>query len=185
MGHAPQALRTQIPAGAGRAARPPVSDPALPHPLTPDLEHLVRQVATDAGYQLCGLQLMTHRIPMTLQVQLRLGDGGDVNLDDCANFSGVLGDALEADGLLEEAYVLEISSPGIAETLSDDRDFRSFRGFPVCVRYRDAKTGAEAEREGLLLERTDDSVQINVRGRTVRFPRADVISVRLTTPTEG
>jgi ribosome maturation factor RimP len=55
----------------------------------------------------------------------------------------------------------------------------------VCVRYRDAKTGAEAEREGLLLERTDDSVLINVRGRSVRLPRADVISVRLTTPTEG
>ena len=102
-----------------------------------------------------------------------------------ASFSGLLDDALEAAGLIEDAYVLEISSPGIAETLNEDRDFRSFRGFPVCVRYRDAKTGAEAEREGLLLERTDDSVQINVRGRTVRLPRADVIAVRLTTPTEG
>ena len=157
----------------------------LPHPLIPDLERLASQVAADAGFQVCGVQLLTHRIPMTLQVQLRLADGGDVSLDNCASFRHLLDDALEAAALIEEAYVLEISSPGIAETLSDDRDFRSFRGFPVCVRYRDAKTGAEAEREGLLLERTDDSVQINVRGRTVRFPRADVISVRLTTPTEG
>lgn len=163
----------------------PVQRSGLPHPLIPDLERLASQVATDAGFQVCGVQLLTHRIPMTLQVQLRLADGGDVSLDNCASFSHLLDDALEAAALIEEAYVLEISSPGIAETLSDDRDFRSFRGFPVCVRYRDAKTGAEAEREGLLLERTDDSVQINVRGRTVRFPRADVISVRLTTPTEG
>ena len=157
----------------------------LPHPLIPDLERLASQVAADAGFQVCGVQLLTHRIPMTLVVQLRLADGGDVSLDNCAGFSNLLGEALENASLLEEAYVLEISSPGIAETLSDDRDFRSFRGFPVCVRYRDAKTGAEAEREGLLLERNDDSVQINVRGRTVRFPRADVIAVRLTTPTEG
>jgi len=164
---------------------PPVSDPALPHPLTPDLERLVSRVAAEAGYQLCGIQLLTHRIPMTLQVQLRLGDGGDVNLDDCATFSGVLGDALEADGLLEEAYVLEISSPGISEELSEDRDFRSFRGFPVCVRYRDAKTGAEAEREGLLLERDDSTVHLNVRGRTVRLPRPSVISVRLITPSDA
>ena len=163
----------------------PVQRSGLPHPLIPDLERLASQVATDAGFQVCGVQLLTHRIPMTLQVQLRLADGGDVSLDNCASFSHLLDDALEAAALIEEAYVLEISSPGIAETLSDDRDFRSFRGFPVCVRYRDAKTGAEAEREGLLLERTDDSVQINVRGRTVRFPRADVIGVRLTTPTEG
>jgi len=157
----------------------------LPHPLLPDLEQLASQIAADAGFQVCGVQLLTHRIPMTLLVQLRLAEGGDVSLDNCASFSRLLDDALEAAGLIEEAYVLEISSPGIAETLSDDRDFRSFRGFPVCVRYRDAKTGAEAEREGLLLERNDDSVQINVRGRTVRFPRTDVIAVRLTTPTEG
>jgi ribosome maturation factor RimP len=157
----------------------------LPHPLIPDIETLASQVAHAAGYQVCGAQLLTHRIPMTLQVQLRLADGGDVSLDNCASFSGVLGEALEAASLIEEAYVLEISSPGIPETLNDDRDFRSFRGFPVCVRYRDAKTGAEAEREGLLLERTDDSVLINVRGRSVRLSRADVITVRLTTPTEG
>ena len=157
----------------------------MPHPLIPDIERLASQVAADAGFQVCGVQLLTHRIPMTLQVQLRLADGGDVSLDNCASFSGVLGEALEAVSLIEEAYVLEISSPGIPETLNEDRDFRSFRGFPVCVRYRDAKTGAEAEREGLLLERTDDSVLITVRGRSVRLPRADVISVRLTTPTEG
>ena len=157
----------------------------MPHPLAPDLERLASQVAADAGFQVCGVQLLTHRIPMTLQVQLRLADGGDVSLDNCASFSGVLGEALEAVSLIEEAYVLEISSPGIPETLNEDRDFRSFRGFPVCVRYRDAKTGAEAEREGLLLERTDDSVLINVRGRSVRLPRADVITVRLTTPSEG
>jgi ribosome maturation factor RimP len=175
----------QIPAGAGRVARPVEARSGLSHPLIPDLERLASQVAADAGFQVCGIQLLTHRIPMTLLVQLRLADGGDVSLDNCAGFSGLLGDALESSGMLDEAYVLEISSPGIAETLSDDRDFRSFRGFPVCIRYRDAKTGAEAKRDGLLLERNDDSVQINVRGRTVRFPRADVISVRLTTPNEG
>lgn len=157
----------------------------MPHPLIPDIQHLASQVAANAGFQVCGVQLLTHRIPMTLQVQLRLADGGDVNLDDCASFSGVLGEALESSNLLEEAYVLEISSPGVSEELQDDRDFRSFRGFPVILRYRDAKTGAEAEREGLLLERDDTHVHLNVRGRTVRCPRTDVIAVRLITPSEG
>jgi ribosome maturation factor RimP len=156
----------------------------LPHPLIPDLESLAQQVAQSAGFQACGVQLLSHRIPMTLQVQLRLADGGDVSLDDCAAFSGVLGEALEASDLLEQAYVLEISSPGISEELNDDRDFRSFRGFPVVVRYRDAKTGAEASREGLLLERDETTLQLNVRGRTVRFPRSEVISVRLISPTQ-
>jgi ribosome maturation factor RimP len=157
----------------------------VPHPLIPDIQTLASQVAEASGFQVCGVQLLTHRIPMTLQVQLRLADGGDVSLDNCAAFSGVLGEALEASTLIEDAYVLEISSPGVSEELNDDRDFRSFRGFPVVVRHRDAKTGQEASREGLLLERDDSAVHLNVRGRTVRFPRSEVLSVRLVTPTEG
>jgi len=157
----------------------------LPHPLIPDIQALADQVADGAGFRACGVQLLSHRIPMTLQVQLRLADGGDVSLDQCATFSHLFGDALEASGLLQEAYVLEISSPGIGEQLNDDRDFRSFRGFPVSIRYREAKSGAETERDGLLLERTETDVHLNVRGRTVRIPRSAVISVRLVTPSEG
>ena len=157
----------------------------MPHPLIPDIQALADQVADGAGFRSCGVQLLSHRIPMTLQVQLRLADGGDVSLDQCAAFSSLFGDALETSGLLQEAYVLEISSPGIGEQLNDDRDFRSFRGFPVSIRYREAKSGSETERDGLLLERNDTDVHLNVRGRTVRIPRSDVISVRLVTPSEG
>lgn len=166
-------------------ARSPVPHRPLPHPLIPDLQSLASQAADAAGFRVCGVQLLTHRIPMTLQVQLRLADGGDVSLDQCAAFSGVLGEALETSNLLEEAYVLEISSPGIGEELNDDRDFRSFRGFPVSVHTADAGSGATASREGLLLERDDSHVLLNVRGRTVRIPRGEVIAVRLVSPTEG
>jgi ribosome maturation factor RimP len=149
------------------------------------LDSLARQVATSLGFQLWGGQLLRQRIPMTLVIQLRRADGGDVSLDDCASCSGPIGDAIEASGLLDQAYVLEISSPGVSDVLQEERDFRSFRGFPVEVHVHDAKTGGELKREGLLLERDETTVHLNVRGRTVRFPRNEVIAVRLTTPTEG
>ena len=41
---------------------------------------------------------------------------------------------------------------------------------------------AEQRLEGLLLERDDDTLQINIRGRIKRLPRDRVLSVRLTTP---
>ena len=153
----------------------------LPHPLTPELETLATQVAASQGFELCGLQVLTHMSPMTLEVHIRHISGSDVSLDDCAGFSGVLGEALEASELLGEAYVLEISSPGIGEQLSSDRDFKTFRGFPVEVSFRD-KDGCEQHLEGLLLERDDEMLQINIRGRIKRLPRDSVIAVRLTTP---
>ena len=119
--------------------------------------------------------------PMTLEVQIRHSSGADVSLDDCAGFSGVLGDALEASSLLTEAYVLEISSPGIGDQLIEDRDFQTFRGFPVEVTHRD-KDNSEQRLDGLLLERSDDELQINIRGRIKRISRDRVIGVRLTSP---
>ena len=153
----------------------------MPHPLLPDLETLATDVAASKGFALCDIQLLTHMSPMTLEVQIRHSSGADVSLDDCAGFSGVLGDALEASTLLTDAYVLEISSPGIGDQLSSDRDFETFRGFPVEVHHRD-KDDSEQRLEGLLLERDADTLQINIRGRIKRIPRDCVIGVRLTSP---
>lgn len=147
------------------------------------LEPLIRAVVEPLGYDLHHLQLLSHRIPLTLQIALQRHDGSDISLDECAALSATVGDTLEHDAsdVLPGAYVLEISSPGIGEELSSDRDFRSFRGFPVAVLHRDAK-GAEQRSEGLLLERDDEVVQLNLRGRPKRINRADVISIRLITP---
>lgn len=152
----------------------------MAHPLIPQLEALAEGLLAGAGYELRGVQLHSHRIPLTLQVLVQKADGSDISLDECASLSAPLGDAIEASELLPGAYVLEISSPGIGEELHDDRDFRSFRGFPVEVQFRDAK-GAEIRREGLLLERDPEALHLNLRGRTLRIPRDDVIAVRLVT----
>jgi ribosome maturation factor RimP len=121
---------------------------------------------------------------MTVQVMLRRSDGGDVSLDACAAFSGPLGEAIEGSELLESPYVLEVSSPGIDEELTSDRDFTSFRGFPVAVTVDDGQ-GTEQIREGLLLGRDALEVRLNVRGRTLRLNRASVTHVRLVSPRDG
>ena len=90
-----------------------------------------------------------------------------------------MGEAIEGSSLLTEAYVLEISSPGIGDRLQSDGDFQTFRSYPVDVVYTD-DDGHEQRQSGTLLERTADHVQINMRGRVKRIPRDSVISVELT-----
>jgi ribosome maturation factor RimP len=155
----------------------------VPPPHRPPLETLARRVADTTGFRVVEAQIQTHRHPCIVLVQIRTGDGGDVTLDDCAAFSGALAEAMEAEELLSEAYVLEISSPGLSDTLVEDRDFHSFRGFPIEVRFRDS-SGAECTRAGLLLERDDAFLHLNVRGRRQRIPRQDVLTVSLTRPSE-
>ena len=125
-----------------------------------------------------SVEVLAHRIPLTVVVRVQRADGTDVNLDECAAVSGPLAEALEASGLLTMAYVLEVSSPGIGEELLTDRDFVSFRGFPVEVIRKEAD-GAEVRRTGLLLGRDGQVVQLNERGRILRLPRDEVLRVRL------
>ena len=105
-----------------------------------------------------------------------------MSLDDCARFSGVMDKALEASNLINESYVLEISSPGIGNRLNTDRDFLTFRGFPIKVSFC-GDDGSELHQDGLLQERSKDHLLVNIRGRLKKIPRASVLSVNLTSPT--
>ncbi|MFL0781680.1 MAG: ribosome maturation factor RimP [Prochlorococcus sp.] len=153
----------------------------MPHPLLPELESLASKTATDHGFELCGVQLLTHMIPMTVQVQIRQRGSSEISLDDCASFSRLFGEVLETSNMLNESYVLEISSPGIGEQLQSDRDFKTFKGFPVEVHYREFNDG-ERSQSGSLVERNQEHLQINIKGRLRSFPLDNVISVRLTSP---
>jgi ribosome maturation factor RimP len=48
---------------------------------------------------------------------------GGVTLDDCAEISRQLGDQLEVEDLINHAYTLEVSSPGLDRPLKKDKDF--------------------------------------------------------------
>ena len=154
----------------------------MPHPLLPDLEDLASATAVDHGFELADLQVLAHMQPMTVQIQIRRSNGDDVTLDDCAGFSAPMGEALENSAFLSEAYVLEISSPGIGEQLQSDRDFQTFRRYPVDVIHRDTE-GTEQRHSGTLIERTDNHLKISVHGRIKQIPRDSILSVELASPT--
>ena len=154
----------------------------MPHPLLPDLKDLASATAVGHGFELADLQVLAHMQPMTVQIQIRRSSGDDVTLDDCAGFSAPMGEALENSAVLTEAYVLEISSPGIGERLQTDRDFQTFRRYPVDVIHRDTE-GTEQRHSGTLIERTDNHLKISVHGRIKQIPRDSILSVELASPT--
>ena len=48
---------------------------------------------------------------------------GGIDLDDCQMLSEKLGEILDKDPIIENAYILEVSSPGIDRVLKKDKDF--------------------------------------------------------------
>ena len=102
----------------------------MTHPLIPDLLHLATPIAENLGLEVVDIVFQTNKRPPVLRVDIR-NLAGDTGLEDCEQMSRSLETALDSQEILPGAYVLEISSPGISRQLSSEREFQSFKGFPV------------------------------------------------------
>jgi ribosome maturation factor RimP len=85
---------------------------------------------------------------------------------------------LDESALFPDAYTLEISSPGVSKILQTDRDFISFKGFPVLVLAKSAIDG-KTEWSGNLLGRDENAVKVSLKGRMVAIPLDRVAQVQL------
>ena len=146
-----------------------------------DIQNIANKAASDKGFEIVDIELNTHLNPMTIKLQIRPKNGGDVSIDDCALLSNPIGEALDNSELLNKAYVLEISSPGISEFLEKDRDFETFKGFPVEVIFEDEKK-SKHHQIGLLHEKSKDVLKINLKGRISTIPLKSIMKVQLKNP---
>ena len=76
------------------------------------------------------------------------------------------------------AFVLQVSSPGVSNTLSSDKDFAAFKGFDVTV-TTNAEFKKKTKFEGTLVGRDDEVLTINLKGRAQKLPRSIVAEVRM------
>ena len=49
---------------------------------------------------------------------------GGISIDDCELVSRALSDLLDQEDFIEEAYILEVSSPGLLRPIKKDKDFQ-------------------------------------------------------------
>lgn len=149
----------------------------MTHPLIPQIIDLATPVAATLGLEVVGAVFHTNQNPPTLRVDIRNLEQ-DTSLDDCERMSRALEAALDASNLLPDAYVLEISSPGISRSLTTDREFTSFKGFPVEVITTEPHNG-NTTWVGQLIRRDDESIHLSRKGRSIAIPRRLVSKVLL------
>jgi len=152
----------------------------MPHPLIPHITEVAGPVAQTLGLEIADIAFHTNHNPPVLRVDICHEDR-DVTLDDCEAMSRALEKVLDESEAIPESYVLEISSPGIERNLSTDRDFISFKGFPVTVITQEPFRGTMAH-TGQLIKRDEDSVQINLKGRAIAIPRNIISRVQFADP---
>ncbi|MGI6116980.1 MAG: ribosome maturation factor RimP [Bilifractor sp.] len=104
---------------------------------------------------------------------------GGVTIDDCEAVSRLYSPALDDAGVIREAYVLEVSSPGLGRHLRRKRDYENNVGKRLEIHtYR--AIDKKKEFFGLLKSWDEDTVTILEDDGTERtFQKADLSVIRL------
>ena len=104
---------------------------------------------------------------------------GGVTVGECQAVSRETGDVLDVTGLIEPAYDLEVSSPGLSRELKKDREFAWAVGKDVCCWVREPVEGRR-ELVGRLVAISPTALTLaESDGRTIEVPRALVSKARL------
>ena len=147
-----------------------------------ELKILTAKSATNNGFDVTDFKIFTHLNPLSIQVNIRnKNPDKKITIDDCSSLNQHIDEAIQGSSILDRPFTLEISSEGVDDFLTEEKDFKIFKGFPIEVTYQDSRK-IEQQTNGLLLERSDNDLQINQKGKIHRIPVEDVIQVRLTTP---
>lgn len=149
----------------------------MTHPLIPQIIELAAPVANALGLDVVGAVFHTNQHPPVLRVDIRNLEQ-DTGLDDCERMSRALEAALDAADIIPDAYVLEISSPGISRSLTTDREFISFKGFPVVVTTTEPHNG-QITWAGQLVRRDEAALYLSQKGRSISIPRHLISKVQL------
>ena len=103
------------------------------------LAEIVAPVIEELGYELVRVRLMGGQAK-TLQIMADR-PGGGIEDDDCAKISTAVSATLDVEDPLEEAYTLEVSSPGIDRPLTRLKDFDLWDGYEAKLETREMIDG--------------------------------------------
>lgn len=102
-----------------------------------------------------------------------------VNIQDCENVSRALSDALDKEDFIEDAYILEVSSPGLGRALKKDKHLEKSLGEEVEVKtYK--PIDKRREFTGILKAYDKDTVTIEMQQEEKVFEKSDIALIRLT-----
>ena len=142
-----------------------------------DLTALFEPVIQSMGYQLVGIEFQGSTQHGTLRVYIDHENG--IGVDDCVAISHQISGILDVEEPIQQAYDLEVSSPGINRPLFKAQDYEQFSGHSAKIKMAVALVGRK-NFKGVLQGVTDSkTVQIMVDNESYELPISDIATANL------
>ena len=110
---------------------------------TAALTELIEPEVKRLGYDLVRVAMTGGRSDPTLQIMAERPDTRQLSLEDCEIISRRLSEFLDEKDPIDEAYRLEVSSPGIDRPLTRPQDYADWAGHEARLKLAEAVDGAK------------------------------------------
>ena len=139
-------------------------------------EKLLIPILDGMGFELWDVEYVKEGADYYLRAYI--DKEGGITIDDCVDVSHALSDALDADDFIPDAYILEVSSPGLGRTLKKEKEFLKSIGKEVDVKTYKPVNGSK-EFTGILESYDNGNIEIKADDEIFCFEKSDIAVVKL------
>ncbi|MBM3255584.1 MAG: ribosome maturation factor RimP [Candidatus Omnitrophica bacterium] len=136
--------------------------------ITQELSKIISEYLARRGLELIELLYRREGRDQVLRVLADRLEGG-ISLGECAKLNRELGGLLDEKGILQEGYILEVSSPGLDRPLREKKDFLRCKDKSVKFFLKEPVEG-KLEWDGLITAVDEDTVHINTADKQLIIP---------------
>lgn len=140
-------------------------------------EAIAEPIVSNFGFELVDVEYVKEA--GTWYLRLYIDKEGGITIDDCEAVSRLFSDKLDEEDFIDDAYIMEVSSPGLGRPLKKEKAFRRSVGKEVEIRtYRPIEK--QKEFFGILSAYDDTHVTITLENQeTMVFQKAEIALIRL------
>ena len=140
------------------------------------IEAVALPVLEERGLELVEMQFRREQNGWVLR--LIIDKQGGVGLDDCATASREISQLLDIEDFIEQAYKLEVSSPGLDRPLKSMADFQRYIGRKARIKTIESIAG-EHVFIGKIQQTEGETIILEVGPKEVTIPFSQVSKARL------
>ena len=140
------------------------------------IEAVALPVLEELGLELVEVQYRREQSGWVLRLIIDKQDG--VSLDDCAATSREISQLLDIEDFIDQAYNLEVSSPGLNRSLKSMADFQRFIGCKAKIKTIEPIAG-EHVFIGKIQQTEGETIILEVGRKEVMIPFLQVSKARL------
>lgn len=140
-------------------------------------EQLLEPIITKNNFELVDVEYVKEGSNWYLRAYI--DKPGGIAVDDCELISRALSDILDENDFIPDAYILEVSSPGLGRQLKKEKDYKRSIGKEVEVKLYKAMN-KQKEITGILSEYDDDKITLILEDESMfEIVRSNIALIRL------